>query len=457
MNLTVTPKPMMDEALIGYILRLAVKNGFTSLKDMIDNRFVIAAVKNDTDKVQKALPLTPLFHVTADIGVSSSLWKHSRLLQPKVCIHCLNERHLISEEHLAASRHVCSTHSELLVSECGACHVPLVWDLNLLKAKCTNPYCCRTLTSNNDKTLLALTRSQVMDCLAASQFINGRLSTFTKPKTFVDSANYQADIKTGFDFLSSQANVLAWAKAQFAQTQEMLPENLRRSAYTLLRASLDASWQSIVNLELLAKVEKSDEQFCDDKANSELFINRKMACQLLDASFNDLISMHTEGLINTLTNNRLTADSIVNVLPLFDFLVKKSSPTLNNPKRLNSFTKYMSDFLVTAGDVIKGLKNGQLEFRYSPQESYLSSVEVNDTKFKAFCQSTLTTKQDELITLDQASTIIKMPKKKLKEARKNGLLPSPKWYQSDVSNLCYCRDALTLRKTMTLSQMNLDF
>jgi hypothetical protein len=459
MNLTVTPKPMIDEreSLIGYILRLAVKNGFTSLKDMVDNRFIIAAVKNDTAKVQKVLPLTPLFYISPDIAVTSSLWKQPRLLEPKVCIHCLNERHLIKDEHLSASQHVCSIHKELLISECRACQVPLRWELNLLNAQCTNPYCCRQLTSSNVKTLLNLTPSQVMDSLSASQFVNGTLSTFTKSKIFVDSANYQRDIKMGYDFLSSSASVKAWAQDQFFRTSEALPVNLRNSACTLLRASLNESWQSIVNLGLLAKVEKSDNPFCDDKANYPLFINRRIACKLLGVSFDDLILMHKEELLHTLTHNRLTVASIVNVLPLFDFLVKKSSPTLNNAKRLNSFTKLMSDFLVTTRDVIKGFKNSQLEFRYSAQETYLSSIEVNGTKFEAFCKATLVTKQDDLITLQQASAIIKIPKMKLVAARKKGLLPSPRGYQSDVSNLCYCRDALALRKIITSSQMNLDF
>ncbi|GKW53383.1 hypothetical protein NCCP2140_24360 [Pseudoalteromonas sp. NCCP-2140] len=329
MNLTVKPKHLVEESLIGYLLRLASRNGFLYVQDMVEARFVDAAVKNNFLKVQNSLPLIAFREGNLFQSTSNALWKNVRYIHPKVCIACLEQLGLIREEHLQGNTHYCAHHSKPLVTSCMSCGHTLKWDVDLIDARCTNPSCGCKLKPVDVP--YKLSSDQVLDCLVANQFIKGQITTYVKQKAFIDTQNFPQAVADGLAFLNNEKVIFDWCHNQWQHSPHILPANLRFHSFTLLKSMLLSKWVGIESLSRDKYNSPADFQV----GHLKHYLNVDWATRLLHMNQDELSIIKDLGLIETLTKNRLSAGSVINVMPLFEMLVNQSKEKLLSLKPLS--------------------------------------------------------------------------------------------------------------------------
>jgi len=450
MRLTVTPNHIAGESLIGYLLRLAKRNGYMHIKDLVASRFVDAAVRNDIKKLQSALPNILFNNPEGYVESGNALWKNLRSIRPKVCVNCLRDQGLIKEEHLLGTTHRCSQHNQLLISCCQRCGQPLKWDVSLIEARCTNPHCgCHLKPTENDK---LYTSAQIVDGLIAHSFLTNSTTTYLKQETFINTYRFHDDVIRGIAFLNDKEAVSNWLNEQYLKAPATLPKNIKAHAFTILKSSLTSDWKGVEgDLRQSARLDTTSHE------TTHYFLNANWACRLLQVSQEELTSLNTLGLVETLTRNRLNANSIVNVMPLFERLHGQSTQNAPHYTRLSHLEVQLGNHLTTVGDVIRFIHDKELPFHYSPDKSFLESIWVDEQTLTRLCQRLLNTKHDDLISLEQASRISKIRKTNLISARKRGLLPPPRWHRGNSENMYYCGDVMKLSKMRNDGQMELTF
>lgn len=164
--LSVIPKQIDDESLIGYILRLTARNGFQLPLDWIDEAQLKASI-NDTLSVKQVSALNEFFPLIHSLKCLSPR-RHSALFQnyhietPRVCPICIRNTGYLKEEWRHIGNLKCSIHDVGLIDVCHLCNHKLEWSLNLLEGVCTNEMCSCSLKSeplNNALSVCLLTKS----------------------------------------------------------------------------------------------------------------------------------------------------------------------------------------------------------------------------------------------------------------------------------------------------------
>lgn len=207
--LSVIPKQIDDESLIGYILRLTARNGFQLPLDWIDEAQLKASI-NDTLSVKQVSALNEFFPLIHSLKCLSPR-RHSALFQnyhietPRVCPICIRNTGYLKEEWRYIGNLKCSIHDVGLIDVCHLCNHKLEWSLNLLEGVCTNEMCSCSLKSEPlNNALECLFIDEICDCLLADFVYSHPYNTYWPNLSHPNSENLLTATSRGYDLLNCE-------------------------------------------------------------------------------------------------------------------------------------------------------------------------------------------------------------------------------------------------------------
>lgn len=146
--LTRTPDPLPNESILGYVLRVAERNGYDSpwhvfrLAGYKQGQMRTAGLR--VEGLAQILGKDPVLlarHAYVGIGVDgkplyqvsgvpvarSQLLSPLRLMRPHVCVDCIEEHHATDACWELSAFVACPAHGHMLLKECPSCKRPLSW------------------------------------------------------------------------------------------------------------------------------------------------------------------------------------------------------------------------------------------------------------------------------------------------------------------------------------------
>jgi hypothetical protein len=248
--LSVMPKRIADESLASYLLRLSLRNGFTSPLEWLDKPMWSAVTKNTISIKQRQLlsELVPCAMSTSDLSLAP---KHSILFldchtdMPRICPYCVKGKGYLKEKWRNIGNLSCELHACVLCDSCQECGEQLIWSPLLLQGTCTNELClCPIKSYPISSQINELFIDEICDCLLASLFIQNPYTTVLPIYHHPSVSDFNTALEQGFNFLSGKEvydqfiERLGDAISPFSQ----LPEKFQFFPLTLLIRHLNAAW-----------------------------------------------------------------------------------------------------------------------------------------------------------------------------------------------------------------------
>ncbi|QYJ80485.1 hypothetical protein [Shewanella acanthi] len=448
MKLTVTPKLLDKESSIGFLLRLAQRNGYLSIQDLVNQSVIRANVPNVDPKSLSTF--SQLANVKAYEYSSHELWKFTCSINPRICLACIKSAGLIHQTHLDATVYRCTKHDLNLVNQCFHCRKSLRWDIALTNGLCTNEECGKKLIQIDTTVPENLTREQVLDCLTMSHFISAPCSTYITQKKFVEIDDYALALENGYKVLTQKDIFVEWECRQAFSSADEYPSDLNFVSSWLVKKILRSNWpiHSIINPPKITKQIES-------KSEKSLWLNYNTATNILKMSRPDIMLLKEFGLIFIRGNTRLTLNSVIDISPIFRMLAVHSKTDSNLDTSIYSASLLMHQNLTSLADILIGIKNKRLNTRYLPSSDISSSLYVDMSEFREFCQEQLKDKMNLIIDLGEAVKITSLSNSVLKSIKKQGVIQSPRRNPYSDDEFCYCSDAIKIRDMNRVGQLSL--
>ncbi len=206
--LSVLPKQIADESLAGYLLRLSLRNGFTSPLDWLDKPLWYAITKNTISIKQRERlsELVPSAKSTRGLNLAS---RHSVLFpdchtdMPRICPFCMKGTGYLKEKWRNIGNLTCERHGCALCDSCQECGEQLIWSPLLLEGTCTNELClCPIQSSPISSQISELFIDEICDCLLASLFIKNPYTTILPIYHHPSVSNFNNTLEQGFNLLT---------------------------------------------------------------------------------------------------------------------------------------------------------------------------------------------------------------------------------------------------------------
>lgn len=205
--LSVIPKQIDDESLIGYILRLTARNGFQIPLDWIGEAHLKASI-NYTLSAKQVNALNEFFPLTQSLG-SLSTRRHSVLFHnyhtetPRICPICIRHTGYIKEEWRYIGNLKCPIHGVGLIDFCHLCNHKLEWSITLLEGICTNEMCgCFLKSEPLNNVIECLFIDEICDCLLADFVYSQPYNTYWPNLSHPDCEKLLAATSNGYDLLN---------------------------------------------------------------------------------------------------------------------------------------------------------------------------------------------------------------------------------------------------------------
>lgn len=448
MKLAITPIRKMNEAAIGYLLRLAVANGYQYLHRLVDKRQVNKVLRGQPTHHHFIDSLLP--SQAPDLSPTSNpLFKTTRQLQAKICLSCIKHEGYIAEEIQNPHITHCSQHQQALIDYCTQCHHSLVWDISLLQGHCT--HCHAELAANRNLNLEVMTQTQVADCLVAAHFIKNPQTTLINPNQFAVDSHYQMQIIQGFELLSNSQMMQDWSQQSVQRSAYAMPTNMSQISIRLLMSLLQHQWPSLEKIGL----DGSTPKYSASVDIKPLKVQLTLALELLGANREQLNQLIELQLVEKQGNARLSRHSIIDLAPLLRELNTYSC--IPNMQAITHHQQMLLHNDTTLTDILIGAKNGQLSIGYCANKNLASSIYCEPQQLQAFALNHFKNKHQHIISMDKAVHITGCSLKTLQLLRKAGRLRQPKWFRSGLDNYCLRDDVVSIRKLVETGQLDFDF
>jgi len=235
---SITPETVEGEAPISYLLRLALRHGFTAMHRLFTKPTIARVVKGIDSKeaaLNGLLPPTDIPHF-----LHSAFFRIPRALHPRICVHCIAKHGVLKEAWHNPFVLNCSEHHTELVSRCPHCDQLLQWDIPLLSGLCTNPRCAKRLT--NKPATLSLSDEQASDCLMAAYMLETDCPVLSHYKYYPPIEDISRAIHIGHTLLSNQAVALDWMTKIIAKVATIYPTSIAKSRLKDFRNTLSQQW-----------------------------------------------------------------------------------------------------------------------------------------------------------------------------------------------------------------------
>lgn len=420
MNFAIRPVPYEDESPIGYVLRLAKRNGLSRINHLLNKQELMRVIKGlpskqfELDKLTpKAQPLTKL---------ATLLWENSRLLTVQVCPLCICEQGYLKEIWQNPFKRHCEEHRCLLSSRCTRCGQPFNFDMPLLAGRCSNPKCSSKIQVEREHDVL-LSESVVADCYLAA--------LLRKAYPLVQSKYPPVDVT--FDELADAAELLTnptivseWLK-EIVNLQSMhLPLNFALKRVSTLSSRLKKNWPSHSLLNHANEVEYKRNQ----AEILPLWLSHSDTIKLLGVANETLETLKKNNLITSKSGNTINHRSIIDVSPVIQLLHDKSVISSMAPLSSQKETLLFNDVCIS--ELLVAIKHGNLNVGYSPAYNLLDSIYINPNTLTDFATKTFKQKKERSISIEKAMQITGASLDELMKLRKQGKFRSPAWSYLDT-------------------------
>jgi len=250
MSLSVRPPQLPDESLVGYLLRLTVRNGYSNLSDwlplQIVNNINHGALSCTSHARLERLIGSEVKHQTILFQANLSPLFISPILEsPRICPSCVIENGYLAHHWQHVGNLYCDKHHSLLEDSCQCCSESLIWDHNLLAGKCTNNACFSSLKSRKAPVELSnLGEQAIFDCYLAARFDSSPETYFLHKTKHLHVDHLISTIDKGISFLSSKGEIENWFNQLHPNAKDKLlyPKDFRVYPAELLLNSLKCQW-----------------------------------------------------------------------------------------------------------------------------------------------------------------------------------------------------------------------
>lgn len=482
MLLPVRPMPVKGESVPGYLLRLAIDNGWDSLSQFLaaykiksskhidlHNSHLIDAISELLGHTRSSIedPCLPAtfralkrdenrnFHVLA-------------LAEPHVCPLCMKESNSHKTEWQYLPFTHCIKHEAELISKCPHCATEFEWDCALMNGGCSEcgatwdamksecpstlpEYLVQFLACNNveqqqaylcDLTIAALRVIRPYDELLdiTERVVHCNASWFT-----VFSKAYA--LLTDVTVIEDHFRACAWVRSRL----EGLGSNAVYAPILVLQKELKGNWllctykpdmlkthvecTPCIALGLSPRPSRTRylaDKDIDLKLQTQTDLSGLAAIMGCDST--DISALSECGIINPLNRTRTSRNSIYNI----EEISKQFSVPLleSNDKaltRLNDLEYLLPLHNANWCAVLTGIADRKLSvYRTVSSTSYIDSLYVNKNDLMQFLQAHFYASHDEKVSITSASKILRVPISKFKDMAKAGILFPQRWFSCDV-------------------------
>lgn len=140
--LSIKLSPLNGESPSGYLLRLIKVNGFKTTDELMTRHqfnHIIRGVGKLHDKTVQR------FELSEQVKKFKTQFLPDSSASCRICPECMLTNNVIKDIWQSNTEYHCHTHHMVLVEKCPYCQEALSWDIPVLNAKCTNPFCMASL------------------------------------------------------------------------------------------------------------------------------------------------------------------------------------------------------------------------------------------------------------------------------------------------------------------------
>lgn len=430
----------MGESLPGFLLRLAKRNGFFALDELMTEHQLNHIYRGTGalyDKTVQELGISEQLKIKDFNSMKSNAF----LKNCRICPTCVKSSLPVLENWQSTTAYHCDLHHTVLVEACHACQADLAWDLPILDAKCPNQDCGAPLLEIPTK-LGALGKEGFEDCYAAYLWANMIGDT--------GKMNRSERLEFGFKVLTSEETFCPLIENYITQQAQYsgYPDTLRFwQAYTCLR-NLRQTWA--LRSALLNAIQKPppSQLVFTSSTLKPLYVPNEFKKNYLegvplDEKYQNLCKTY-------ISTKKVDFDTVSKeqfcICELITALSRFAVPVNSDMLPLRQWLSVISPYRVAATDVILACCQGVINFHYDNQDQLLDSLHISEIHMRKFVFSHLDKYQSSHVDAQTASLICQLSTAQIYAARREGLL---KTYR--VNN--FTRRAFRVRDVLRLAKL----
>lgn len=451
MQFAVTPCCKPQESIIGYCLRLAKRNGFTTIRDMLSDPVILRLAKGLKSGVFELDALLPDTAPMGQASVRCVLFKKPHSILPRICLTCIAQDNVIPVSHQSPFIYRCDKHNDVLIDTCSHCTHPLHWDVDLLNARCTNASCQRPLRACKSVLPDSLPPQDLSDCLFAGIFARNPHKLSIKTHTFAKCYHIRSIIEDGFELLTQERRAKRWLAETMSNFSHQLPITFRTIPIALLQRHLKSkNWPANEVFKQLAKCEY------DNAAGSNcsvppLLTHADVAMQLFGVELFELKQLQQFELIITTSAANLNKGVVVDISPVFNAL--SFNTTLQQMPTLKELMPLLHASNITVGKILEAILTQRLASSYLPSYDILTSLRVDPDCLLDLIKALKSQSTLQKLTLSEASKLTGLTEKKLLSLRENGIIKKLPWDHDFSLKFCSYNEIVKLQKAQLTKQM----
>lgn len=446
--------PLPGESQAGYLLRLAMQNGFTNPKDIVAQSVLNRAKRNtlsDDDIHNISLLIRrPITFSENEDSFFSKVCSKSRLHHARVCTSCIQDNP-VHQDHWQDPRNThCKEHDELLIDVCKSCKQQLDFKVNLFQGFCNNENCGRKLQAHTvAKRIKDLSHEDKEDCIIAGLYALEIVSELKK-KTYFSYQNVPAILKAGIGLLTDDDALQRWLLKTSSQgLPHQYPVNLAFSRLYSLSRHVKNSWGLLDRAHAIRKEINVKNTF------KSPIVEMRLLALCLGLSPQDLKPLWYRNVLRFTNCNHYQADALIDSGPLVRLLITKSSSDIKDAVSFLEAASYVDQYLMEKSDLLIAMMNDELPFQYVGNDSLLDSVTFSRSKLKEIGERHLELTKTKTIRVDECEKIAGLSSSKVERALKTGKIRSSGW-KADNSTLKLV-ELLKLKEQHNNRQLNMLF
>jgi hypothetical protein len=439
MQFAVRPLFKSNESRIGYVLRLAKRNGYLRLSGLLPQPTIQRLVKNEKSKVRAIDTLLPHSTRIEPISVSTPLLRKPHSLRPRVCLSCIKEHGYLSAQHQNPFVYECHEHNEALIDTCPHCYHSLTWDIGLLDGRCTNLSCQQKLAPVSHQITQPLSKQDIADCILAGIFSRNPNKLYIQTSTWAEFSHLHSLIETGYKLLTEPELMKTWLLESSRYFDRSLPASFRTIPASLLHKHLGSKrWSA---LSLLSH--SSNYLSPSNPVTTPIVAHADTIMALTGFRFYELKRLQSLTLIHSNSGSKLMKSSIIDVSPFLRALTK--SPNRVKGETLLSHSSFILKNGVSIGAVLEAIATDQLKANIRASADLLSSLNIEQHVLIEYLQQKGQQARPHKLTLNQAIKITGLSAERLKQLQDKGVINKPSWYQDGCRHFCVYQDIVKLQ------------
>ena len=407
-------KPMEDESLPGYVLRLAKRNGIACLTELMSHHQLSHICRGNGVLFEKTLKEYALTEFINPLRKSRG---ETDLSTCKICPVCVLSSMPVLESWQKPTSYHCEVHQVVLVENCPHCSSSLKWEIPILRAQCTNDDCGALLPAQTSP-LVTLSPSAIAECYAATLFAcqiqphYGSLSSIVR-------------LELGYEVLTQSKTYLPLLSEYLRQKADytMYPATFRFWEMIYCVNSLSSEWPLTKMLvETLSIVESSDTD--STHSTTDLYAPRRVLTDYLSilttaSDYPEFVKLYTRKKAVLIDGVRSEHFSIA---PLIQTLKSRSAPNQENAINLGSWLSIIAPFQIETSQIVKACCDGKLRYSFNGALKLMDAVLILEIDMRNFILNHLENNGPNYVSSEVATRLCNQPIELIQQAKQVGLL-----------------------------------